>query len=594
MGALRALWSPRWRWLTLTVAWLVVAGLAFWGLTVGAPESSVWNRLYAIPDFFSISISDDLAALDWRVQLARFLGPIAFATTFYAATASVLRDQFARFRLRFAQDHVVVAGLGDKGSRLAASFAESGRRVVAIEPDPANVHRAGLARRGVTVLTGEATDPRVLEEAGLARAADLVAVADDATNAEIVAVARRVPRSAGRPALRTSVHLLDPQLSRLLRTRELGAGTASVRLDFFNIFQRGARLWLAETDPLEPQPDGRPPHVLVVGVGVLGEAVAVAVAQRWAERAESIGHPLRLTLIDPDASARYRSLRLRHPSLVANTVAEAIDLDPDRPVLDAAEAFRDLLAEGSVTAAYVCDDDDTAALSTALFVRQALGTTRCTVAVRTRSEDGLALLVDEAEAGQPVGIRGFPLLDRTCSAAAVDGGTNEAVAQALHDDFLVRARADGRTGPTAVPWDELDADTQEANRRAADGLVGALASVGCSLSPLYGWDAGDFAFTADEVERLATAEHARWADDRRRAGWTHAAVRDDARRHHPLLVPWSELPEEAREGNRASARQLPGVLARAGFEVVRSGPAPPPAHPDAPAAVVAPAVTATD
>ena len=87
MDALRKLWSPKWRWLTLTVLWLVVAGLAFWGLTVGKPGSSIWNRLYAIPDFFSFSITDDTAALDWRIQLARFLGPIAFASTFYAAAA---------------------------------------------------------------------------------------------------------------------------------------------------------------------------------------------------------------------------------------------------------------------------------------------------------------------------------------------------------------------------------------------------------------------------------------------------------------------------------------------------------------------------
>lgn len=570
MGALRALWSPKWRWLTLTIAWLVVAGLAFWGLSVGNPSSSVWNRLYALPDFFSISISDATADLDWRIQLARFLGPIAFATTFYAATATVLRDQLARFRLRFAHDHVVVAGLGDKGSRLAVSFADAGRKVVAIEPDPANGHRATVARHGVTVLTGSATDPEVLAEAGLARAADLVAVADDATNAEIAAVARRVPRPPSDPALRASVHLVDPQLARLLRTRELAAGTASARLDFFNIFQRGARLWLAETDPFAEQPDGREPHVVVLGVGVLGEAVAVAAAQRWSARNRPGDEPLRLTLVDPDASARFRSLRLRHPALVGGTRAEAIDLDIDRPVPDAAEAFRALLADGTVTAAYVCDDDDTAALSTALFVRQALGATRALVAVRTRSDDGLAVLVDDGDDGFGSGLHGFPLFDRTCSAAAIDGGTNESVARALHDDYASRARADGQVGPNTVPWDELGADARESNRRTADGLVGALASVGCVLAPLYGWDGRDFAFTDDEVERLARAEHARWADERRRAGWTHAAERDDARKHHPLLVAWDELPEPERRKNRAASAELPSVLARAGFEVVRT------------------------
>lgn len=575
MDALRKLWSPKWRWLTLTLLWLLVAGLAFWGLTVGRPGSSIWNRLYAIPDFFSISISDETAALDWRIQLARFLGPIAFATTFYAATASVLRDQIARFRLRFAKDHVVVAGLGDKGSRLAASFAAAGRRVVAIEPDPANPHRATVARRGVTVLTGEATDPEVLCEAGLPRASDLVVMADDATNAEIVAVARRLERDPARPALRASVHLVDPQISRLLRVRELSAGTASVRTDFFNVFQRGARLWLDDTDPFAARPDGRPPHVVVLGVGVLGEAVAVAVAQRWAEEAGSDAPPLRLTLVDPDASARFRSLRLRHPALVLHTAAEAIDLDADRPVPDAGEAFRELLGDGTVTAAYVCDDDDTAALSTALFVRHALGATPALVAVRTRSDDGLALLVDDEVTQDPLRqIQGFSLLDRTCTAEAVDGGTNETVARAIHQDYLDRARELGITGSAVTEWEQLDRDSQESNRRAADGAVAALGRVGCVLTPYYGWDGAGFHFSEDELEILAQAEHERWSEDRRRAGWTYAAVRDDDRRRHPALVPWDELPEHEKAKNRESSAQLPPVLARAGFELIRVPSAP--------------------
>lgn len=573
MDALRKLWSPKWRWLTLTVLWVLVAGLAFWGLTVGKPGSSIWNRLYAIPDFFSFSITDDTAELDWRIQLARFLGPIAFASTFYAAAATVLRDQIARFRLRFAKDHVVVAGLGEKGSRLAVSFADAGRRVVAIEPDPANPHRATVSRRGVTVLTGEATDPEVLREAGLPRAADLVVMADDATNAEIVAVARRLERDPAEPALRASVHLVDPQISRLLRTRELSAGTASVRTDFFNVFQRGARLWLADTDPFAPRADRRPPHVVILGVGVLGEAVAVAVAQRWAEQAEAGAPPLRLTLVDPDASARFRSLRLRHPALLLHTAAEAIDLDADRPVPDAGEAFRELLAEGTVTAAYVCDDDDTAALSTALFVRHALGVSPAMVAVRTRSEDGLALLVDDGATSDPLHqIQGFALLDRTCTAEAVDGGTNETVARAIHDDYVTRARQLGITGSAVAEWDELDRDTQESNRRAADGAVRALALVGCVLTPLYGWDGAGFAFSEDELEVLARAEHERWSEDRRRAGWTYAAVRDNDRRRHPALVPWDELPEHEKAKNRESSSELPAVLARAGFELIRVAP----------------------
>lgn len=560
------------RWVPVAAAWLAVAGLAYWGLSAGDPDRSAWDRLYALPGFFGFWVSDADAASDGRVQVARFLGPIVLAVTLGLVLAALCRLPLDRLRLRFAKGHVVVAGLGEKGSRLAMSFADAGRRVVVIDPDPANPKRVTIARHRVTVVTGRASDPEVLRAAGVARAADLVAVADDAGNAEIVAAAIRLERDRSLPALRASVHLLDPHLSRLLRTRELAEGDG-VELDFFNVFQRGARLWLAETDPFTGRADGRPPHLVVIGMGALGEALAVAAAQRWAERrddAATASDPLRLTVIDPDASARFRSLRLRHPALLGHTRAEAIDFDPDRPQPDAADAFGELLAEASVTAVYVCHEDDTAALSAALFVRMGLGASDTLVAVRTRSEGGLALL--ESQGRRQVGIRGFPLFDRTCSAEAIEGGTNEAVARALHVDHVTRARAAGRQDPTVVPWDDLDDATRASNLAAADNLIGALAAVDCGLAPLYCWDAPGFELDDEKIERLARAAHVRWLNEHRQAGWTHHVVRDDARKRHPLLVGWAELPERERVGKRAASAELPTILARAGFEVVRLDP----------------------
>jgi hypothetical protein len=121
-------------------------------------------------------------------------------------------------------------------------------------------------------------------------------------------------------------------------------------------------------------------------------------------------------------------------------------------------------------------------------------------------------------------------------------------------------------------WDELDRGTQESNRRAADGAVAALRLVGCVLAPLYGWDGTGFAFSEEELEVLARAEHERWSEDRRRAGWTYAAVRDNDRRRHPALVAWDELPEHEKAKNRESSAELPAVLARAGFELIRVAP----------------------
>jgi voltage-gated potassium channel Kch len=200
VAIVKRLWSRQWRWLTITCLWIAVAVLAQWGFAAVRPRISAWDRIYMTPDVFKQGIAGDLAAQDWRIQLARFLGPLIFATTFFAAVATIFRDQIARARVRLARGHVVVAGLGDKGSRLAASLDEAGQRVVAVERDPANPNVGPLRRRGVTVLDGDAADGEVLRDANVARADALVAICDaDGTNADVLEAARRLLTAAGRP-----------------------------------------------------------------------------------------------------------------------------------------------------------------------------------------------------------------------------------------------------------------------------------------------------------------------------------------------------------------------------------------------------------
>jgi hypothetical protein len=575
MGVVTRLWSRQWRWLTITCLWIAVAALAHWGFAAIRPRISIWDRIYMTPDVFKQGISGDLAAQDWRIQLARFLGPLIFATTFFAAVAAIFRDQIARARLRFARGHIVVAGLGDKGSRLAASLRDEGQRVVAIERDPANPNIAPLRRRGVTVLDGDAADVEVLREANIAGADALVAICDaDGTNAEVLDAARRHLTAGGTARtgapVRCSVHLRDPQLSRLLRTRELaGAGTA-LRFDFFNIYQRGARQWLIEAAPFKPDALGRPPHLMVIGLDELGQAIVVTAGQRWLDVAGRQSPPLAVTVVDADAGARVEAMRLQHPALVGLVRFDSVDLDGARPSHDAVDAFNTVLRSGTVTAVFVAIDDDTAALSTGLDVRQRLGSSPARIHVRTRLDTGLALLVGgEPDGVRPVTIDSFGLLDRTCTADIVSGGTNEQVARALHADYFVRARREGISGPLVTTWEELPAEARESNRLAADALVGALSAAGCYLNPLYGWDGSGFAFTDDEVETLARLEHDRWTDERRRTGWTYGPTRDDSAKTNPSLVAWTDLPEEVKRFNREAVHERAPMLARAGFEIVR-------------------------
>ena len=71
-----------------------------------------------------------------------------------------------------------------------------------------------------------------------------------------------------------------------------------------------------------------------------------------------------------------------------------------------------------------------------------------------------------------------------------------------------------------------------------------LTAAGYEINPFQNWSAGEYAFTPEEVERMARSEHDEWCRAKRAAGWRRGPVRDGKARTHPDLVPWEDLPEE--------------------------------------------------
>ncbi len=103
------------------------------------------------------------------------------------------------------RDHVVVVGLGNVGTRVAALVREAGVPVVCIERDPQSRGIAAVRALGVPVLVGDAPLESQLRRARVQHSRALVAVTnDDATNLEAALEARAV-----RHEVRIVVRLFD-------------------------------------------------------------------------------------------------------------------------------------------------------------------------------------------------------------------------------------------------------------------------------------------------------------------------------------------------------------------------------------------------
>jgi hypothetical protein len=149
----------------------------------------------------------------------------------------------------------------------------------------------------------------------------------------------------------------------------------------------------------------------------------------------------------------------------------------------------------------------------------------------------------------------------------------EAVARAIHDDYIRHERGAGRTpetNPSMVDWDELPEDLQESNREQARHIDAKVEAIGCEVRPATDPAPAVREFSPQEVEHLARFEHHRWIGERRAAGWTAGLVKDADRKVTPHLVPWEELSEEIKDYDRRTVENIPEVLAAAGLRVVRT------------------------
>ena len=218
----------------------------------------------------------------------------------------------------------MLCGFGRVGSAVGEALETFGIRFVVIERDPDIVR--GLRSRDVPCLFGDAAQPRLLEEAGAARASLVVVALPEMDRAQLVVrgirarsphvpILARAHSASGRDALREAgaTEVIEPELeaaATLIRhaLRQLAQPQSRV-LDYLARF-RGAMNPVGAEDhggsrTADPLPEV---HEVRLGAGALadlslGEA---RVRERFGVTVVSVERPDGETVVNPSASTRLR------------------------------------------------------------------------------------------------------------------------------------------------------------------------------------------------------------------------------------------------------------------------------------------------
>jgi hypothetical protein len=72
------------------------------------------------------------------------------------------------------------------------------------------------------------------------------------------------------------------------------------------------------------------------------------------------------------------------------------------------------------------------------------------------------------------------------------------------------------------------------------------------------------------TERLAKNTHDVWAQERIARGWTFGRERSDARKEHPSLIPYDELPEPEKVYDRNTAIEALKAIIAFGYRISKA------------------------
>jgi len=288
--------------------------------------------------------------------------------------------------------------------------------------------------------------------------------------------------------------------------------------------------------------EGRP-ALVIVGLRETGiELLARACAQAQSPCLD----PLVIVLVDAEALAVVRDLRLAYPALSVAVDLVAVALEASLPQ-SAATLLSKLGAEG-LTPTFILIALEEPSLTDAWDRELAL-------AGRTFGYPSPLVL--------PVL---YPRRRHSDRSLLIDEEELDALPRQRHAAYLERWRQSGEPASGAtVDWPALPFDYQEDNRFAADHLWTKARDLDLWIAP--GIQGLASLPPSSDVEALAMAEHRRWVASRAIAGWRFGAPRSEVLRIHPSLVDWLDLDEAERDKDRSTVIELSQMFAASGLRL---------------------------
>ena len=563
----------------LIILWIVTLWAGYIGFEQSGVSGDFYDKLYTTLKLVVGGYPSEPIDESPLLNLSRFLSYFLMFATFLVAIQTLFYEGLRRWWRAYRGGHTIICGMGSIGIQYIRSYLEADESpFIVIESNPFHPQIRSFQLEGVHILTGDATDPRMLEMAGVKKAKNLIAVTGSDTKNAVIASLCEMMRMDNPQKFICSVHIVNPLLCNLLQakwyrkriTRSTDDNDSSaVKLEAFNIYQLAGMMLLEDNPPFANAGDPeKEVHILVIGGGKLGEAIIQRMVHVWqVTPGVSEGRRYKVTLADRRATELTKKFLELYP--IIGKFCEIIPVDIDIGTTDffSRSFFVDDNKRCFFTSIYVCLYDYENGLYIALEIDEMLqtipGDERPDIILRTLYDEGMSQLLGKTIPNEKImqKIRIFPLIDRVCSPEFTENGTLiEVLAHASHENYMKTCLENGEMTQHVLPFNQLDPKYKRSNRNQALCYTTVLDKFGYAIRNISRWDEEEpVPFSPEELEEMAETEHIRWWEEKKSFGITD----------HPDFVPYSQLSEAAKDKDRNIYKNLNIILARVNMKVVR-------------------------
>jgi TrkA-N domain/RyR domain len=545
------------------------------------PARSFFSNLYLAVQLLSLQ-SGNVINPSFAMEFARWMAPAGVVAGVVISLLDWMLSVVDRARIAQMRGHVLVIGLGEKGRAFAASLLSSPSqvRVLAVDlaspsPESWELTASVPAARGssITLLRGDARDPRALRAMGANSASRIFVLAgDDETNLAVAELCAQEAR--GGAAGEMWVHVSDSALRRALQRQAAGERRPSgVRYEsyFVQLARRILLKWpLERLCGIDGATDRSVEvHLLFDGMDELQGALLLEAARCGHYLG---GRKVHVHVLAPDCESAAATVEKASPA-VADCLASLRFVrvaDQARTTRLAAELKA--LPPHSVATVALARRPFAEMHAEALRLRDLVRDRRYRVLLpKSGNADGDRrfgpLHADHSLGGACGFYEERAILDE-CVLDSLDGRSDR-VAEEIHSRWFREQQRDAdrldqegdaegaariRAKASFRPWGELTEAQRVQNFAQACHVYTKLAAAGVQVRELPG------ALDRVDLEPLARMEHERWMACQRLEGWIPGAARNDALRVHDNFVPYDSLPELVKKSDRNAVRNICDLL----------------------------------